>query len=585
MAHLVQASRRAVVALGIVAGALLLWASPAAAHAALVETDPVAGQSVDTAPEAVTLSFNEAVDIGLGGVRLYDQDGRLVDTGPAESEPGGRVVRLPVGDLDDGSYVVTWRVTSADEHPVQGAFTFAVGAVGANVEGLADRLLASEGASVAVGVLDTVMRFALYVFFVLLVGPVTFTWFAWRQALGSRAVRRMMWIGWGGLIGATVLGVLVRGPYLAAFPLSDAFDGDVISEVIDTRYGWLSIARVVLLLIAVPVLLQLRGPRSHPAAYVAGAVLGIGVALTIAGSGHAGTGEQVALSLPADAAHLCAVGLWFGGLVVLVAAALGAMPRDDAVSAVRRFSQVALVAVAIIVVTGSYQAWREIRQLDALTETDYGRVLLVKLALVGVIVFVASLSRDIVHKRLTVPKEAPGDRVDAAVSEEEDRTPLPVGPGAKLADELDERVSALRSLRRTVAVEVAFGVAVLAASAVLAGAPPAADALAEPFAEIVHADGMDFDVQVAPATTGRNDIHVQALDPDGTLTDVVDLEIFLSEPERDIATIEAEVRRLGPGHYTVPGFDFPFEGEWQLDMRAFRTDTDFVDATTTVDIR
>ena len=79
-------------------------------------------------------------------------------------------------------------------------------------------------------------------------------------------------------------------------------------------------------------------------------------------------------------------------------------------------------------------------------------------------------------------------------------------------------------------------------------------------------------------------IHVQALDPSGTLTDLVNMQVWVSEPSRDIALIDVPLRRLGPGHYFSPGFDFPFDGDWTLDIRGFETDTQFVDASTVVSL-
>jgi len=104
----------------------LLTAAPASAHDALVSTDPANGATVATAPDRVTLTFDEpALAIGTT-LRVIGPAGdvqsgapRLVDsTVTQELAPG----------IPAGSYRIAWRVTSADGHPVSGELTFTASA-------------------------------------------------------------------------------------------------------------------------------------------------------------------------------------------------------------------------------------------------------------------------------------------------------------------------------------------------------------------------------------------------------------------------------------------------------------------------
>ena len=116
-------------ALGAAAGGLLLvvlGASPAAAHASLVSVDPPDGARLDESPATVTLTFSETVSTGLGGVQVIDADGDQVQTGAARAQ--GAEVQVDVEpDLPDGTYVISYRVISADGHPVRGGSVFGVG--------------------------------------------------------------------------------------------------------------------------------------------------------------------------------------------------------------------------------------------------------------------------------------------------------------------------------------------------------------------------------------------------------------------------------------------------------------------------
>ena len=102
-------------------GFVVLFATPAFAHATLLQTTPSAGQVLTTSPKTIQLRFNESVEVDAGSVRVFDSKGNRVDTGGPSTS--GQTVTVPVREkLADGSYVVTWRVVSADSHPVQGTF-------------------------------------------------------------------------------------------------------------------------------------------------------------------------------------------------------------------------------------------------------------------------------------------------------------------------------------------------------------------------------------------------------------------------------------------------------------------------------
>ena len=109
--------------------ALLAWPAGAAGHAVLTHSTPHRGATVETAPPEVQFDFNEAVEASFGSVRVYDENGDQVDDGDIH-RPGGSSISVAVGledGLGDGVYTGTYRVVSADGHPVSGGFSFGVG--------------------------------------------------------------------------------------------------------------------------------------------------------------------------------------------------------------------------------------------------------------------------------------------------------------------------------------------------------------------------------------------------------------------------------------------------------------------------
>ncbi len=176
-----------------------ITAGTASAHAVLESSTPSATAQLARSPHAVVLRFGEAVEASLGAIRLYDAVGNRVDVG-SPKHPGGKgsAVSASVPNLGKGSYVVTWRVVSADSHPVRGAFTFTVGkgAASAKVEGLASRLLTQQGGDAIVGALYAVGRFGIFTGIVLLVGATAFLLLVWPEGRASaRAARGSSGVG------------------------------------------------------------------------------------------------------------------------------------------------------------------------------------------------------------------------------------------------------------------------------------------------------------------------------------------------------------------------------------------------------
>src|SRR5207244_12102053 len=128
---------------------------------------------------------------------------------------------------------------------------------------------------------------------------------------------------------------------------------------------------------ALAVLLRRRaGTRRPGVAYPlprwwrpAAAVVAVGLLLTPGLSGHAGTGDLVPLAIIADVAHLSGVSLWLGGLVVLLVVVLRRKHLDELREVVPRYSRLALAAISVIIVSGAFQAWRQLGSLSNLRDT------------------------------------------------------------------------------------------------------------------------------------------------------------------------------------------------------------------------
>ena len=96
------------------------------AHAEVVEITPANNAVVAEAPGAVTVRFTEPVSLSGGSTQVFDDTGEVISTDGSVSDS---TVTIPLpADLADGTYVVAWRVISADSHPISGSSVFSVGA-------------------------------------------------------------------------------------------------------------------------------------------------------------------------------------------------------------------------------------------------------------------------------------------------------------------------------------------------------------------------------------------------------------------------------------------------------------------------
>lgn len=570
----------------IAAVVLVATASAASAHAVLEGSNPGPNTNVASAPKSVVLRFSEHVDARSDAIRLFDGNLNQIDVGPTKHVSGkGDEITATMPTLPKGLYTVAWRAISADSHPVQGAFTFGVqtSATGAAATKLAQQAQATETSDRTVGVLLGVMRFGVFVGLALLLGIVGFVLFLWPAGRVSVRVRQVLYGALELTFLCTVFGFMLQGPYTSGGGVGDAFSTDLMSTTWDTRFGKVYVLRLVLLVVmAVLVRAVVRTGRaslSRPL-IVATTVVGVALAATPGLAGHASTGRWVALALPIDVLHVLAMAVWIGGLV-----ALGLARHDDVAypNVARRFSGLALGAVVVLVLTGTFQSIRQLQPFSALWDSEYGTVLLLKVGAFLLVVGIAAWSRRLVHgpgmglvgggspaiAREPVANIAPGSGVGTLVRDEEP-APLPeVHPG----------------LTRSVRAELVFAAVVLAFTSVLVNTSPPHSALTPTeISGVIGTGATRFDTFFGPAESGTpNTLHITAIGRNGLPVKVVDMQAELANPSKDVPPIELPIKHAAKGHYIGEGIRVP-AGRWVLTIRAYPTEVDVVTATTDVTV-
>ena len=338
--------------------ALALVPQTASAHAQLLQSDPRPDSLLDSAPASITLVFSEPVTPAGAGVRVFDPSGRQV-AGAVNARAS--VMVAPINSTVMGTYVVSWQVLAADTHPSRGAFRFVVGRPSANpYAALLD--VPEAGTATPVGLaLQALARWVHFAGFALVFGVVAYkvrTRQTWRPDR---------------LVGAGVLLLIAAEPLALLGQLASlSFDGDTALAVLASSFGRIAGLRLggALLLWA---LLGTR--RSWP-------LLGIGgaIALLDGASAHAIPDAPGAAQLVV-AIHVAGMGLWVGGLAGFLRAPSNA------------FGRYAAIAAAVAVVSGLALGLVHTQLGLALFTTGYGRLLLLKVAIVGAALTAAALRR------------------------------------------------------------------------------------------------------------------------------------------------------------------------------------------------
>jgi copper transport protein len=530
---------------------MLALAPAAAGHSTLLETEPPRDQVVEHSPKRVVLHFDEPVETALGSIIVYDGEGNRVDAEEIMRPRPESVAVAIDGELERGTYTVAWRVISADSDPINGAWVFHVQEPGAQPEGVAAQVL--EDTPFVTSAFYLGGRFLDFTLLLACVGGTAALAFA-LTAASSQVRRRLLGIV---AVLAAALAVVslvelgLQGAAAAGTTLDQGFKWDVISSVSETRFGNLALIRagIAAALCVVALVARAQDARPWNPTIVAAVLLAAGLVVTPGLSGHASVSGAV--SMIADAAHVQAAGVWTGGLAFVVLGLV--LTRSDrwqlAATSVPRFSTMAVVSVAVLLVAGTVNGYLQVRAWRGLWDTEYGILLLVKVGLV-----LPLLALGAYNNRYAVP------RLRARIASQPER----------------------RRFMRFAGAELVVMLAVVGVTAGLVNAPPART-------EVQMHEAMETDLElgplmahmeVKPGTLGQNEIHLEFTKgrPD-------EVRVSAELKENEIGPLRYRARRgMEPGTWMVRRANLSPAGEWEIRVDARRGEFDLYSDTAHLEI-
>lgn len=557
---------------------------------------------------------------------------------PRDLQSGSTVkygVSLHAG-LPDGTYTVAWQAVSADSHPVSGAFTFSVGAPSKTTVALPTDQTGG-GLVGTLYEIARYAAYAGFILLAGGSAFVLACWQrgAGARPLQRLVVRGWMTLTVATLAMLLLRNPYTGSGKLAdAFDL-DGLKAVLDTKPGAALVSRLLLLGASALFIAV--LFGAYAKREDErekkdltfGLAIGGTVIAAGIAGTWALAEHASTGIQPGIAMPVDVLHLLAVAAWLGGLTALLVA-LYRTPDIDA-TAVRRFSGIAFGSVVVLAATGIYQSWRQVGTWSALTGTGYGQLLLVKVGLVAVLIGIAWFSRRWTARLVTGGGDASTETRDGetapagtaaagiapagtSTTETSGSAEVPDISGATAEDparaaQLARQQAAVATaekkrirdadpdrsgLRRSVLAEVGVAVALLAVTTVLTSTEPARTeeeaARASTAASAPATAGpvemkLPFDtggengkgtvrMEITPARTGANELHLWVDGSDGKPMDVPEVKVAFTLESKDIGPLPVVPARLTEGHWTADGVQIPMAGNWKVAVTVRTSDID-----------
>jgi copper transport protein len=440
-------------------------------------------------------------------------------------------------------------VISADSHPVAGAFVFNVKKANA---GSCKQVFGAK----TPGTIDALFKFARgldFALILLVVGGAIALAVVLRSAaaeLRTRMFRILAGLSFG-LVVAGALCIVLQGAVAGGFGLSETFHWDTIHSVLQTRFGHAFLWQIGVSIVVGA--LALMASRSRKLELLP--LFALLLIPTISAAGHARTSGALAIFL--DVFHVAAASTWVGGLAFTILGLL--LAGNDrwplASRAVPRFSLLAVFSVVTLITAGTIRGYQEVRAFHGLWDTTYGRLLLVKIALV-----LPLLLLGLYNNRYAVPR---------------------------LKKQIASVVEQRRFLRAA-GTELAIMAVIVGVTAVLVTEPPAKASIsaAKYATDTIPIGPLELNYLIDPAKTGPNVIHLYFYRPkSGFPASVDDAKMSATLPSKNLGPLRIPLTRIVPSHYTTSAGVFPEAGDWQVTFEIRRGQFQSFTQTVTVSIR
>ena len=531
------------------------------AHPFTDETIPNLSSNAPTGVSEVIVFFSEPVEIEFSVIKVLDSNGNQIDNKDTNYYEDEKSLIVTTEPLEDGVYTVTTKVLSkVDGHLVPGAFLFAVGDVVID-----PKLLENQSSIDLIFYPEAGARFPGIVGQTIVLGVVIASLIIWgtqnkqsiKEELEQVQIKhhqKFMTITGIGLMLVFISNILMIAVQTVRLETSPI-------ESIQTYFGTIWLARMIITIVLLGLWFALDR-KTNVTKKIQIPMLGAMLALISTSSliGHgAASGETPALIL--DYVHNLVAAVWIGGIFYFVFTLLPSLSNlkeesreKMSLALIPRFSIAFIISVGIVIITGPLLMWFLESDVGLITESVYGQLIMLKIAIASVMVALGGFFQFRVQK--TAEKNFQSGKINVH-----------------------------RKLRRSLKVDAALGVILLGVVALLTnGTLPEGefrDASAQEiiygFKTIEFTDNAKFEIQITPFSSGVNTILVQVSDfNNNPIYDANAIKVKMANPSKNISPIEIPME-ITKEENDIPiefqgELTFGFSGEWQLEIESQRTE-------------
>ena len=527
----------------------------ASAHPFLLDSEPGQGQNAPAGTTQIITNYSEAVEIGFSELRVYDANGNQIDNKDTAYNGGETSLIVTTPPLEDGVYTITSKVLSKiDGHLVQAAIVFGVGDVKID-----SSLLEKQENSETTFIPESIARFPGLVGQTIVLGGVIVSITIWSsQQTRFREVfadiNEQFKIKFSKIIGIGVIATFASNFIMLGVQTWRLETSPL--DVIGTTFGTTWLIRMIITIIIIGLWFWME--KKNEITIKGQIPLLIASLILIATTTMMGHGASTELEAPwiLDYSHNLLSSIWIGGVIFFAFVALPTITKTEnsikekiTLSLIPRFSGLFIIAIGILIITGPTLLWFLDDNVASLTDSTYGKLILIKIAIAAAMIGFGGMYQIKFLKNMS---------------------------------DL-EKLNISRKISKPLKFEAGLGIALLAVVALLvnsslpAGEIQSADAIQGTFGyeSVLFSENAKFDVKVLPAGIGSNTISVIVTSYDNKpLADISGLKVKVSNPQKNISPIEAEVTENIQDSVTKYSADatFGFAGNWQIELEAQRAE-------------
>ena len=531
----------------------------ASAHPFTEETNPSSAVNAPVGITKITVIYSEPIELDFSSLKVLDDNGDQIDNKDSQYYQGENSLIVTTLPLEDGSYTVTSKVLSkVDGHLVSDAFIFGVGNAKIDIpidgpKSIYDILFFPEAGA----------RFPGLVGQTIVLGSVIASMLIWgtqNKNLIRKEIEKVNSLHHEKFMILTGIGLMtVFASNIAMLAVQTLRLETSALDAIQTTFGTLWLIRMIITIILLGVWFwmdrkkQITKKNQIPMLVLSLALIGT---TTMIGHGSA-SGEAAAVAL--DYVHNLVAAIWIGGIFYFVFTLLPTFSKLDvtvrekmSLVMIPRFSIAFIIAIGIVIITGPSLMWLLESDVGIITQSIYGKLIVVKIAIAAIMVGLGGFSQFKVQKS-----------------------------AEKAFD--SNSISVHKKLKRSLKVDAALGIILLGVVALLTnGTLPAGEIQKVDAQEVLYdyrtiefSESAKFDIEITPFSSGTNTILVKISDFENKqLQDVNKIKVKISNPQRNISPIEVIMTKTSQDESIPAEFQgeltFGFSGQWQTEIEIQR---------------